>query len=63
MNGCRVSRGKDGQCGGGEKARREWDKEVGKWREENGIRKNQGQTKWVQGRVGGESEGGHRMSR
>jgi hypothetical protein len=61
-SGCRISRGKDGQCGGGEEARPSQKIEgVGRWREENGIRKNQGQTKRVQGKVGVESEGGRRM--
>jgi hypothetical protein len=54
-SGCRVSRGKNGQ-GKSQKSGGE-----GRWREENGIRKNQGQTKRGQGRVGGESEGDRQM--
>jgi hypothetical protein len=34
---------------------------VGRWREESGLGKNQGQTKKGQGREGGESDGDRRI--
>jgi hypothetical protein len=59
-NGCRVSRGIDGQCdgGGGTSQRFEGG---GRWRGESEIRKHQGQTRKGQGKEGEGSEGVRRI--
>jgi hypothetical protein len=54
-NGCRVSRRKDGECGGGEEAGTRGLKEGG-YGEESERGKHQGQTRTEQGRVGEGSE-------
>ncbi len=63
-NRCRVSLGKDGQCGGGEEAITRGLKKGGwRWRGESEIRKHQGQTRRGQGKEGGESAGVRRIER
>ena len=62
-NGCRVSWRKDGKCGGGEEAGTRGLKEGGDGEEESGRGKYRGQSRTVQGRDGGGSEGVRRIER
>ncbi len=57
-NGCRVSWGKDGECGGGERF-----EGGGRWRGESERGKYLGQTKTEQGKEGEGSEGVRRIER